>query len=173
MNRVVYWNTFLNSLKLPNKKAMFQLNRTGMDTALIYMFFLIFLVSIPEFYNRLTGPEELYTNVLFFAIYFFIFYYLPFTIMMLLSLSVVAFAYTKFAEVMERKLRFQIIWKLAAYATTIPVLIFTVTQFFIDLNFLAFMITFIWTTILVIKMILIFPKYKPRASRTRTHPSSK
>lgn len=162
MSPVIYWNTFLNSIKLPSKDAMFKLNRTGMDTALIYMFCLIFLVSIPEFVNRITGSEELYTNTLFFAIYFFIFYYLPFVIMMLFALSIVAYAYTKFAEAMERRLRFQIIWKLTAYATTIPMLIFTMTQFIISLNFFAMTITFIWTSILVIIMILHFPKFKPR-----------
>ena len=30
---MIFWNALTNSIKLPNKKAMFQLNRIGLDTA--------------------------------------------------------------------------------------------------------------------------------------------
>src|SRR5699024_10390676 len=74
-----FLETFLNSLKLPNKQAMFQLNRTGMDITVVYLFTLLLIVSMPSLFEMITatsGPTA-DMNLLFLLIYFFMFYYLP------------------------------------------------------------------------------------------------
>lgn len=159
---MIYYKTFLNSLKLPNKKAMFQLNRTGMDTAIIYIFILILIASVPEFVTRITSPDQVIAHDLIFTAYFLIFYYVPLAIMTLFALSFVAYVYTLFAKIVERKLRFQIIWKLTAYTTTIPILLITSIAFFVPIPVFLLLPALIWITLLVTLMITSFPKYKKR-----------
>src|SRR3954452_8507403 len=93
MKRMTFWKIFLNSIKLPNKGAMFKLNRVGMDFALFYMFILLLIVSIPALVERITNPTGIggEMNLIFIVIYFFIFYYLPMTLIVLGCISLVAY----------------------------------------------------------------------------------
>lgn len=159
---MTYYKAFLNSLKLPNKKAMFQLNRTGMDTAIIYVFILILITSIPEFITRITSSDQVITHMFIYIAYFLIFYYVPLALMTLFALSVIAYLYTVFAKVVQRKLRFQIIWKLTAYATTIPLMLLTGIAFFTPIPVYFLLPALIWVTLLVTLMITSFPRYKKR-----------
>ncbi|MFC4024200.1 DUF1189 family protein [Oceanobacillus longus] len=155
-----YLQVFLNSIKLPKKEAMFRLNRVGMDVAIIYMFILLAIVCIPEFIERLNATtgfgSEL--NFIFKFIYFFMFYYLPLTIIAIISLSLVAYIGRGIAYLMQRKLRFPILWKMSAFSTTIPFLLFTIIAFIIGVNDTYLLFAFIYTIGLLIKMISIYPK---------------
>ncbi|MDY0409916.1 hypothetical protein [Paracerasibacillus soli] len=48
------WHTFKLSLKIPSKRAVFQLNRIGMDIVVFYLFVLLAIVSIPPLIDLLT-----------------------------------------------------------------------------------------------------------------------
>src|SRR5690625_2190705 len=122
---MIFWQTFIYSIQLPRKKPMFQLNRMGMDIAFIYMFILLLFVSIPSLVDRIlaTGGPGASLNLLFLLIYFFTFYYLPMTVIVFLLLSVIAYLGTGIAKLMQRKLRFPLLWKMSAYISTVPFLI--------------------------------------------------
>ncbi|HLR40726.1 MAG TPA: DUF1189 family protein, partial [Virgibacillus sp.] len=124
---MIFLQTFTHSIQLPRKDAMFKLNRTGMDIAVIYMFMLLVFVSIPSLIDRLTATSGPGTdlNLFFLIIYFFIFYYLPMTVIVFLLLSLVAYIGTGIAKLMQRKLRFSLLWKMSAYLSTVPFLIYT------------------------------------------------
>ena len=104
---MIFLQAFLHSIKLPSKKAMFQLNRIGMDITVLYMFILLMVVSIPSLIERLTATSGPGTdlNLFFLVIYFFIFYYLPMTLIVFLVLSLIAYIGVGIAKLMKRKLR--------------------------------------------------------------------
>ncbi|HLR68759.1 DUF1189 family protein [Virgibacillus alimentarius] len=161
---MVFWKTFLHSLQLPSKNAMFKLNRTGMDIAVLYMFMLLLLVSVPSLIDRLTttGQPGSDLNLLFLLIYFFIFYYLPMTVIVFLLLSFVAYIGTWIAKFMQRKLKFPLLFKMCAYISTVPFILYTIVAilFPIDDTFLWFAL--LYTFIFLVKMITVYPKRRVR-----------
>ncbi|WP_010648881.1 hypothetical protein [Oceanobacillus massiliensis] len=157
---MTYLHLFLTSLKLPKKNAMFKLNRAGMDVAVIYMFLMLAIVSIPSLIERLTATTGLGADlhIIFKLIYFFMFYYLPMTILVFAALSIVAYMGVGFAMITQRKLRFAILWKLSAFTTTIPFLLYTVITLLFHVSDLYLAIAFLYAFILLIKMITIYPQ---------------
>src|SRR5699024_8837698 len=159
MKTLIFWHTFINSIKLPNKQAMFKLNRTGMDITVVYMFILLFFVSLPAFVEQITNTAM---NSLFLVIYFFMFSYLPLTIIVFLLLSAVAYIGTWIAKLLKRKLRFSLLWKMSAYLTTIPFLIYMVLSFIFPVSDHFLWLILIYTLFLLIKVITVYPKRRKK-----------
>src|SRR5699024_9385219 len=90
---MVFIRAFLHSIRLPQKKAMFLLNRIGMDVTIIYMFILIAIASIPSLLDSLTistgSIAEM--NIFFVFVYFFFVYYLSLTGIIFVFLSLLAY----------------------------------------------------------------------------------
>lgn len=162
---MVFWHTFINSIKLPSKKALFKLNRSGMDIAVIYLFILVSLSSIPSLINRLMVGSSMSTNSFFLFIFFLVFYLLPVNIIVFLAVSFFSFLFQGVTKLMRRKLRFSILWKMTAYATTIPFLIFTIINLFTPVSNIYLWLSILYTLLLVFKMISIYPKRKQRLSK--------
>lgn len=161
---MIFLRTFLNSIKLPNKQAIFSLNRIGMDITVVYMFILLLFVSTPSLINQLTtanGPGT-EMNVLFFLIYFFIFYYLPLTMIVFLYISLLAYVGTGISKFVRRKIKFSILWKLIAYTTTIPFILYTVVSLFFSINNAFAGLFILYTILFMVKIITVFPKRKKR-----------
>lgn len=150
------WTMFIKSVQLPRKQAAFTLNRIGMDTTVIYMFIILFISSIPTYLNQLQENERLST--FFFSIFFFIFHYLPVVIIVFVALSILAWLTALITKVAKRKLRFSILWKMAASATTIPLLIFTIVSFFYHLDKLYLAISIIFILLIVTRVIFLYPR---------------
>src|SRR5699024_5867102 len=123
---MIFWHVFSESVKLPNKKALFKLNRIGMDIVVVYLFILLFIVSIPSFFQQINQSNGYINdlNIVFQVIYFFIFYYLPLNIIVFLFLSLIAYIGLGISKLMRRRLRFSILWKMSAFSTTVPIIIF-------------------------------------------------
>lgn len=158
---------FLHSIKLPNKKAVFQLNRIGMDITVVYMFIIMAIVAIPALLDRLIKSNELGTDmaVVFQLVYFFMFYYLPLTIIVFVVLSGVAYLYSWIATGLKRKLRFSLLWKMAAYTTTIPFLIYTIIALLFSVDDSVLWVCFIYSLFVLFKIITVYPKRKKRKPR--------
>lgn len=164
---MIFWKSFLNSLQLPKKQAMFKLNRTGMDITVVYMFILLFFVSLPTFIEQMVNPMGAMAsmNIVFSLIYFFMFSYLPLTIIVFLLLSLIAYIGTGIAQLLKRRLRFSLLWKMSAYLTTIPFLIYTGLSFFFPVNDSFLWLVLVYTLLLLIKVITVYPKRKKRKRR--------
>jgi hypothetical protein len=164
MKHMIFLQAFLYSIKLPNKKAMFQLNRIGMDITVIYMFILLLFVSLPSLIERLTATTGPGTglNVFFRIIYFFIFYYLPMTLIVFLLLSLIAYIAVGMAKLMKRKLRFAILWKMSAYTTTIPFILYTIIALLYPVSDSFLWLFLIYTFLFLIKIISVYPKRRVR-----------
>lgn len=147
------------SVKLPNKKATFALNRIGMDTAVIYLFIIIAIASIPNLIEQLLTTEfSAQIHPFFLAIYFFIFNYLVLLVMIFSLLSLFAYVMTVIAKILQRKLLFSILWKMSAFALTIPLIVFTVLSYFFPLTYIFVTIALVYMTFVLVKIILIYPK---------------
>ncbi|GAA0608194.1 hypothetical protein GCM10009001_26930 [Virgibacillus siamensis] len=143
---------------------MFKLNRIGMDITVVYMFILIFIISLPSFVNRLTSAEGLGADMPFLMhlVYFFMFYYLPLTIMLFLLISLIAYVGTLIAKALNRKIRFSILWKMTAYTTTIPFLVYAIVAMIFPVSDSYIWIFIIYSMLFIIKIITVYPKRKKR-----------
>lgn len=161
---MILWQTFIESLKLPKKQALFKLNRKGMDTVVFYLFILLLIVSIPSLLDRIdaNSTSDLNMHVFFLLIYFFIFYYLPLNVFVFALLTLIAYIGLGISKLMKRKLRFSILWKMSAFTTTIPFLIYTVIALFFPIRDTYLVLTILYTLMMLIKMISIYPKRKER-----------
>lgn len=162
---MVFIRAFLHSIRLPQKKAMFQLNRIGMDVTIIYMFILIAIASIPSLLDSLTistgSIAEM--NIFFVFVYFFFVYYLSLTGIIFVFLSLLAYIGTGISKLLKRKIRFAILWKLCAYTTTLPLLVYTLLAFFFPVSEAYLWLCCAYTFVFLIKMIIAFPKRRKRA----------
>ncbi|GIO28234.1 hypothetical protein [Ornithinibacillus bavariensis] len=159
---MVFWKTFLFSIQLPKKQAVFQLNRIAMDITVFYMFILLFIVSIPSLVDQLTETTGLGANmnIVFQLIYFFMFYYLILTIMVFLLITAIAYMFTWVAKLMHRKLKLQLMWKMVAYTTTIPFILYTIIDLIYPISDKYLLISIVYTTLLQFKIIAVYPKRK-------------
>lgn len=160
----VFLDVCIHSLKLPQKKAVFALNRIGMDITVIYLFILLAIASIPELINQLSGGGPTHqVNPFFLLIFFFIFYYLVLVLIVFSVLSIVAYIATLLTRMLDRKLRYSLLWKMTAFATTIPLLLYTAISFFYPLSEKFLLLANIYILFVLVKIILIYPK---RVNRT-------
>jgi len=159
-----FWNTVIQSLKLPQKKAVFALNRIGMDFTVFYLFLLLGLASLPALSDQIITNQTstFHMHTFFLLIYFFIFYYLIFVLIVFSVISIIAFIVTLFARYVQRKLRFSLLWKMTAFTTTIPLILFSFVSFFYPLNSFFLAIVIIYIFFILIKIILIYPKRRSR-----------
>ncbi len=157
----VFWEAFIQSIQLPKRKAVFALNRIGMDVVVIYLFILLAIASIPELIEQISSNQvDSQLHTFFFLIFFFIFYYLIILIIVFSSLSVIAYLGTLFATATKRRLQFGLMWKMTAFATTIPIIAFTILSFFLPLSILFLTIATLFIFYLLLKIIFIYPKLK-------------
>lgn len=160
----VFWENFVYSIRLPQKRAVFNLNRIGMDITVLYLFLLIGIMSIPGLIEqiKINSDATLYVQPFFYVIFFFIFYYLILVVVIFIALSFIAYIATLLAELLQRKLRFAIMWKMTASATTIPLLLYTIISFFYPLSNYFLLLSIIYIAFIIMKVILIYPKRKQR-----------
>ncbi|MFA1819659.1 DUF1189 family protein [Virgibacillus oceani] len=161
---MIFLQAFIYSIKLPNKNAIFKLNRSGMDITVIYMFILLLFVTVPSFIDQWGGADNLTANMnfLFFIIYFFIFFYLPLTMIVFLFLSILAYIAVKIAQLMGRKLRFSILWKMSAYTTTIPAVLYTAIALFVPVSNFFLLAAMLFIFVMLLAIISVYPKRKKR-----------
>lgn len=157
---MIFWQAFIHSLKLPKKHSVFQLNRVGMDIVVFYLFILIGIVSLPTLIEFLFDNNGLtaHMNIVFKLIYFFIFSYLPLTIIVFLLLSLIAYIGLGMTRFLKRKLHYSILWKMSAFISTIPFLLYTFISLFHQLDDRWLFILIPYTLFFLVKIITIYPK---------------
>lgn len=161
---MIFWNVFKESLKLPRKKAMFTLNRTGMDIVVVYLFILLLFVSIPPLIDRVIETQIAGVDVkqFFKIIYFFIFYYLPLNVIVFMLISAIAYIGKGVAYVLNRKLHYSLLWKMTAYTTTIPFVVYTLIALFFPISDTLLWIGLLYTLMILIRLITIYPRRRAK-----------
>ncbi|WP_042220891.1 DUF1189 family protein [Oceanobacillus manasiensis] len=153
-------HVFLQSLKLPSKKATFSLNRVSMDITIIYMFILLILVSIPALIDRIAENNSVSAelNILFLIIYFFIFYYLPLAVFVCIGISITAYLGVWVAKGLDRKLQFPLLWKMSVFIATIPFIIYAIIAFLFPVDDVLLGAFFVYIIFMLFIIIRIYPK---------------
>ncbi|MCT2535488.1 DUF1189 domain-containing protein [Aquibacillus koreensis] len=149
-----------NSLLLPKKEALFRLNRISMRNTIVYVFVLMFLLLLPdslmgmmESQNR---PEGIDPSI--FIIQMVVFYPLMILFVAITLVSVLAGFALLLKQLLRRKLKYQQLWKMTAYAMTIPFTIYAILST-IGLDYGIVTILLIGGLYyLLYKMIVIYPK---------------
>lgn len=149
-----------NSLRLPKKEALFRLNRVSMRNAISYIVVLLFLLFLPElilmmihFQGEAEGlPKDMYILQLI------VFY--PFWIVFLAiaGVSVLAAVSVLIKNLLHRKLAYQQLWKMTAFALTIPLLVYILLDLLPLHPFIIHGIPLGGLYYLIWKMIEAFPK---------------
>src|SRR5699024_12831123 len=86
------------------------------------------------------------------------YYYLIMTAELQLGISLIAYLGSWISALTKPKLRYSILWKMAACTTTIPIIIFTVMSFFIDVSIIFLSISITFHIIVFIQTIFLYPK---------------
>src|SRR5699024_9950302 len=125
---------------------------------------LLAIVSIPALIDSLTisTGSIAETNIFFVFVYFFFVYYLTLNGIVFVFLSLIAYIGTLISKLLQRKIRFSILWKLCAYTTTLPFILYTVLAFFLPVSQAFLWLSCAYTFIFLIKMITVFPRRKKR-----------
>lgn len=167
MESMIFWEAFIHSLSLPKKKSVFRLNRIGMDIVVFYLFILLLIISLPTLVDVLIHESELTArmNTLFKIIYFFIFSYLPLTISIFLLFSLIAYIGLVISKLMQRKLHYAILWKMSAFVSTIPFLIYTTASLFYPVDDRWILALIPYTLLFLVKIISIYPKRKSKNAK--------
>lgn len=148
---------FWNSIQLPKKEAMFALNRTKMGGTLAYLFILFFVISVPEGVRFVLSNNQTLPLTLM-VLQFIIFGYFLFLFVGMCFISIMAGICMGISVVLKRKLVYRHLWKLAAYAATLPLILYGVATSFSLLSSLIPLGLFLLSLVMLIRMISIFPK---------------
>ncbi|WP_018663249.1 DUF1189 family protein [Heyndrickxia acidiproducens] len=132
------WRVFINSCLLPGKKAAFRLNRVRMDVTILYIFILVFLVSVPRGIEMAAGGSfSKSLSIIQFIFYFLLMYYLLAVLLMLAGISLLSACGCVLRRIMQRKLAYQHLWKMSAYMLTVPLMLYTILNGWAAKNGLA------------------------------------
>ncbi|MGF2616111.1 hypothetical protein FZC84_10840 [Rossellomorea vietnamensis] len=148
---------YINALKLPNKKARTFLNKTNLTYTLLYLFSLVIIINLPGFvevYMNGSGEDAL------FLLQFLVLspFFAAFAVLAGISLMTVLLVGV--AAALQRKLKYQYLWKMAVFSLPLPILAAYAADLIVPLEWLpaaAFLVIFLT---IHLKLILDFPKRK-------------
>lgn len=111
-------------MQLPKKQVVFQLNRERIGVPFLYVGLLLALVCIPLFIQTYVNAEGVVADLALpmFAVYFLFIYFPIFALSiygLIAAVSAIIFTCSKLAD---RKLTYLMLYKLTAFASTIPVI---------------------------------------------------
>lgn len=155
-------HAFQLSLSLPKKEAVFQLNRVKTKDFLLYIVFLLLLVSLPNgvglVRNSVSGGK-------FAKEFLIILFAYPSSVILLGMATVSLLAATGLAirKLARRKLVYQLLWKMSVYALTYPVLLISVFNLFGITHWLLNLLALVIFLVIFTGMILAYPKVRQPA----------
>ncbi|WP_234972619.1 DUF1189 family protein [Salimicrobium salexigens] len=148
------------SLRLPKKEALFQLNRKGITSTIGYLFVLLLVLFLPNIYSAITTFERELTEVArgLYMAQALVFYPLLIIFLIVAGVTIIAGGGLLLSKILKRKLRYQQVWKMTAYALTLP-LVFSTLSTYIGLPDYVTVLVFITPiSYLLYKMITVYPK---------------
>ncbi|TYR74265.1 hypothetical protein FZC79_15765 [Rossellomorea vietnamensis] len=148
---------YYNALKLPNKKARNFLNKTNLTYTLLYLFSLVIIINLPGFVDVLVNGSE---GDGLFLIQFLVLgpFFAAFAV--LAGISLITVLLVGAASVLQRKLKYQYLWKMAVFSLPLPILAGYTADLIFPVEWLpaaAFLVIFL---MIHLKLIVDFPKRK-------------
>ncbi|GAK06250.1 hypothetical protein JCM19037_4834 [Geomicrobium sp. JCM 19037] len=112
------------SIRLPEKQAVFTLNREGFGLPIVFLCFILFIVSIPLGLQMVLSGENMAAELALpiFFVYFTFLYYPFFVLTILTPLVFITLFLMMYARIVKRKMGFFMLYKISAFASIIPVI---------------------------------------------------
>lgn len=150
---------FKLSLLLPSKKAVFQLNRIKTKDFFLYILLLHILLGLPGAVKMLIdfiGKGEMGGSFLLGATLY------PFLIVTfgIVGISLLATIGLMIRTLTKRRLVYSLLWKMAMYASTTSIVLYTIFDLLGMINWVVNSLLFILFLFTLTKMILVYPKIK-------------
>lgn len=152
---------FKNSLMLPKKESLFKLNRVSMRDTMVYIIILLFILFLPDMIQMIISYTERQTENLpseLYIVQVILLYPLLIVFLMVAGVSLLAAIAIPIKNLLKRKLKYQQLWKMTAFALTIPILIYLVLRLFDVSNWYINILPIIFYLFLMSKMIMVYPK---------------
>ncbi|MCA0984978.1 DUF1189 domain-containing protein [Halobacillus yeomjeoni] len=158
--------SFWNSVRLPKKEAMFQLNRNGMTHTISYLFILLALLFMPDMIYSVLYLDSSLTEVSRgqYLVQMFVFYPLFIIFLILIGVSVLAGVCLLMRKAMGRKLTYQQLWKMTAYASTLPLILSVLLKTLAVPDGVSALLFFTVFFYMMYQMIAIYPKTPTKRS---------
>ena len=149
---------YKNTLRLPKKEARIYLSKTDLKGTMLYLLSLVLLTTVPELsqvlrQNELESGGVFYVQVILIGLFFSIF-------TILAGISVVTFVLMLFSRLVQRKLQYQYLWKMAAFSLPMPMLVSFLLGIMLQVNWITlggFILVF---SFIHYKLITAFPRRK-------------
>ncbi|MFS0864787.1 DUF1189 family protein [Fredinandcohnia sp. 179-A 10B2 NHS] len=158
-------STFIDCIKLPNKTAMKRLNRLEMRNTILFLLTLLFILALPIEINLLLDdsfkesdiPQNIYIiQVLIFYPFFMLF-------LGLAGITLLAGVGVVISKMVHRNIKFQLLWKLSAFALTKPILLFALFDQVFALNWIVNVLIVGYLFWIIIRIILHYPRRQVKA----------
>lgn len=154
--------SFKNSILLPKKEALFRLNRISMRNALVYILLLSFILVAANIMTVLgssaggtrAAPDSMFVLQLIVVYPFFIVF------LMITGISILSALGFLLKMLFRRKLAYAYLWKITAFAITIPLFIYIVLDALEVPDSFVQVLPLIYYMIVISKVILLYPARK-------------
>lgn len=161
-----FLDSLVHSLRLPKKEAMFHLNRKGITQTIGYLFLLLTILFLPDLIGTIIHLDSHLTEVSrgLYLVQVFVFYPMLIIFLILVGVSVLAGGALLLRKALRRKLSYQQLWKMTAYATTLPLIMSVLLE---NMNVPDGISALLFTGLIffyMYRMIIIYPKASVRHS---------
>ncbi|MCA1012489.1 DUF1189 family protein [Halobacillus halophilus] len=159
-----FLDSLWNSIRLPKKEAMFRLNRKGITSTIVYLFILMTVLFLPDMIGTIIRLDSNLTEVSrgLYLVQVFVFYPMLIIFLILVGVSALAGAALLMTNQLDRKLTYQQLWKMTAYAATVPLVLSILLKNTPVPNGLSALIFFSLFIYIMFRMIIIYPKKKAK-----------
>ncbi|MFZ0371247.1 MAG: DUF1189 family protein [Halobacillus sp.] len=159
-----FFDSLWNSVRLPKKEAMFRLNRKGITSTIVYLFILMTILFLPDMIGTIIRLDSNLTEVSrgLYLVQVFVFYPMLIIFLILVGVSALAGAALLMTNQLDRKLTYQQLWKMTAYAATVPLVLSILLKNTPVPNGLSALIFFSLFIYIMFRMIIIYPKKKAK-----------
>ncbi|ASF37809.1 hypothetical protein CEH05_01210 [Halobacillus halophilus] len=159
-----FFDSLWNSVRLPKKEAMFRLNRKGITSTIMYLFILMTVLFLPDMVGTIIRLDSNLTEVSrgLYLVQVFVFYPMLIIFLILVGVSALAGAALIMTNQLDRKLTYQQLWKMTAYAATVPLVLSILLKNTPVPNGLSALIFFSLFIYIMFRMIIIYPKKKAK-----------
>ncbi|SFG17342.1 Protein of unknown function [Halobacillus alkaliphilus] len=159
-----FFDSLWNSVRLPKKEAMFRLNRKGITSTILYLFILMTVLFLPDMIGTIIRLDSNLTEVSrgLYLVQVFVFYPMLIIFLILVGVSALAGAALLMTNQLDRKLTYQQLWKMTAYAATVPLVLSILLKNTPVPNGISALIFFSLFIYIMFRMIIIYPKKKAK-----------
>ncbi|RWZ52240.1 DUF1189 domain-containing protein [Halobacillus fulvus] len=161
-----FLDSFFHSVRLPKKESMFHLNRKGMTNTIGYLFVLLTVLFLPDLIGTIIHLDSSLTEVSrgLYLVQVFVFYPLLIIFLIIVGVSVLAGAALLLRRALHRKLTYQQLWKMTAYASTIPLILSVLLKYIAVPDSISALLFLGIFTFVMYRMIKIYPKASAKRS---------